>query len=383
LVNPSGASDTRFKAVLNVRAQSRVLTGDAARFDEFLASLHTHIEASENAAGVPERAQGSDSDQSEENKEDAAFDKWWGQIDAAWPGDKGLLDDHLWEEEPQRRDQRWKQVEAVLEEFAELMGRRAAVEIVCGDFWYLWDDEEPTSLHFIRRKLAEFRKALGGQECLPETRGNEGWYRMRWEGFTGGEGLLEDEHKRLQDAKAWGEEIGHIWHTPTQGYGEGKERLRHLRERENPDEIRASVAAGKPRELRIMFFGAFSRLAEERKQAWQRVKKQLESLNDAAAVTLAEIKRRWDDLLDGLRKDRRSALAAILREAVPVALEGDTLTLSFARKHEFHYTTLCKDEKLLKAASGALKHVFGREIAIKCQLESPNETATAADQPTG
>jgi len=91
---------------------------------------------------------------------------------------------------------------------------------------------------------------------------------------------------------------------------------------------------------------------------------------ERAPLSLAEIKRRWEDLLNDLRKGRKVSLGARLVDAVPVAFEGDTLTLSFAKKHEFHYTELSKDEKHLKAVSDALARVFGREIAIKCQLES-------------
>ena len=46
-INPGGATDTDFKALLRVRAQSRTLEGDEARFDDFLMSLRTHIEAIE------------------------------------------------------------------------------------------------------------------------------------------------------------------------------------------------------------------------------------------------------------------------------------------------------------------------------------------------
>ena len=49
-VNPGGARDTRFSAVLEARAQSRTLTGDAARFDDFFATLRTQIEALESGA---------------------------------------------------------------------------------------------------------------------------------------------------------------------------------------------------------------------------------------------------------------------------------------------------------------------------------------------
>jgi hypothetical protein len=310
---------------------------------------------------------------STEDEDYAAFVRWWEQIDAAWPGDKGLLCDELLEQEPQRRSERWKQVEAVLEEFAALMGRRSAAEIVCRNFWYTWDDEPPTSLNFIQQKLARFRKVLSSEESLPPIQGNEGWYRMRWESFTGGERHLEIEHEGLQDLVTRAEVIGRIFHTPTEGPRKGERQGWDIRQKDDPDNTRASIASGKPTEVDVRFHGAFSRLDDERKQAWRHVKSQLEE------ATLAELKRRWGDLLAELRKGRRYSLGAILVEAVPVALRGDTLTLSFARNHEFHYTKLSTNEKYLKATSDALKQVVGREFAIACQLENAN--AAAADQP--
>jgi DNA polymerase-3 subunit gamma/tau len=96
---------------------------------------------------------------------------------------------------------------------------------------------------------------------------------------------------------------------------------------------------------------------------------------EAGAVTLAEIKRRWEDLLSDLRKGRKVSLGAILVEATPIALDGDALTLSFSKKHEFHYEKLSRDARLLEAVSEALMRVFGRRLSIKCEL-GPDESRT-------
>ena len=101
----------------------------------------------------------------------------------------------------------------------------------------------------------------------------------------------------------------------------------------------------------------------------------------ADSVGLAEIRRRWEDLLTDVRKSRRASLGAILVEAVPVSLDGDTLTLSFGKKHEFHYAKLSRDEKLLKAASEAIARLFGRSVTVKCQLEEGEGRARATAHP--
>jgi DNA polymerase-3 subunit gamma/tau len=86
-------------------------------------------------------------------------------------------------------------------------------------------------------------------------------------------------------------------------------------------------------------------------------------------VGLAEIKRRWGDLLAELRKGRRASLGGYLIAATPVSLEGDSLTLSFPRKYEFHYMQMSKNEEHLKAVSDAIQSMFARSVKVKCQLE--------------
>jgi hypothetical protein len=100
---------------------------------------------------------------------------------------------------------------------------------------------------------------------------------------------------------------------------------------------------------------------------------------EGEAVGLAEIKRRWDEVLADLRKARQASLSAILREAVPVALEEEALTLAF--NHQFHHDHLAKDEKRRESAAEAITRVFGRKVTIKCQMTPEGERARGAAHP--
>ena len=104
-----------------------------------------------------------------------------------------------------------------------------------------------------------------------------------------------------------------------------------------------------------------------------------EAPEEGEAVGLAEIKRRWDEVLADLRKARQASLSAILREAVPVALEEEALTLAF--NHQFHHDHLAKDEKRRESAAEAITRVFGRKVTIKCQMTPEGERARGAAHP--
>jgi DNA polymerase-3 subunit gamma/tau len=97
----------------------------------------------------------------------------------------------------------------------------------------------------------------------------------------------------------------------------------------------------------------------------------------AGPVELADLKRRWDEVLGGLRKVRQGSVAAFLREAAPVGLEGDVVTLAF--NHRFHYDQMmdrkAKGEERRKAAGDAIARVFGREMTVKYEMGT--ETARA------
>ena len=100
-------------------------------------------------------------------------------------------------------------------------------------------------------------------------------------------------------------------------------------------------------------------------------------------VEPAEIRRRWDEVIAHLRKLRKTAEAAFLREAVPVALEDGVLLLEFS--HLFHHDQMT--EKRRKLTAEAVAGVFGVEVVVKCRMasgaerESPEEETSEKKKP--
>jgi len=90
------------------------------------------------------------------------------------------------------------------------------------------------------------------------------------------------------------------------------------------------------------------------------------------AGPVAAIKRRWDEVIADLRKHKETGVAAYLREATPVALEGDVLTLAF--NHEFHYDQMMKEEKRRTAVSQAIARLLKQNFTVKCRLVSEEES---------
>jgi len=93
-------------------------------------------------------------------------------------------------------------------------------------------------------------------------------------------------------------------------------------------------------------------------------------------VELAEIRHRWDEVIASLRKSRKTAEAAFLREAIPVALEDGVLLLEFS--HLFHHDQMTEKRRTLTAE--AVAGVFGVEIVIKCRMASGAERASAEEE---
>jgi DNA polymerase-3 subunit gamma/tau len=77
-----------------------------------------------------------------------------------------------------------------------------------------------------------------------------------------------------------------------------------------------------------------------------------EAVAEPSAVTgLADIKRRWDELITELRQSRRTAEAAFLRDAVPVAVENGGLLLEF--RHQFHHDQMTDQRRQVVAEAVA------------------------------
>jgi len=99
----------------------------------------------------------------------------------------------------------------------------------------------------------------------------------------------------------------------------------------------------------------------------------------AVPADLAEIQRRWDELLAQLRASKQTGVAAFLREASPIALEDDVLTLSF--NHRFHYDQMAGNEERLKVVSEEVKRMFGHKVNVQCQMASGAEGSEPPPQP--
>jgi DNA polymerase-3 subunit gamma/tau len=99
----------------------------------------------------------------------------------------------------------------------------------------------------------------------------------------------------------------------------------------------------------------------------------------AVPADLAEIQRRWDELLAQLRASKQPGVAAFLREASPIALENDLLTLAF--NHRFHYDQMARNDERLTVVCEEVKRMFGHKVNVKCEMASGAEGSEPPPQP--
>jgi DNA polymerase-3 subunit gamma/tau len=92
-------------------------------------------------------------------------------------------------------------------------------------------------------------------------------------------------------------------------------------------------------------------------------------------VGLPDLRRRWDEVIVELRRARKSAESAFLREAVPVALDDGVLVLEFSQ--QFHHDQMT--EKRREVVAGVLRRLFGLEVTIQCRMAP--EVPAAAGEP--
>ncbi len=93
---------------------------------------------------------------------------------------------------------------------------------------------------------------------------------------------------------------------------------------------------------------------------------------------LAEIKQRWDEVIAELQRSRKTSEAAFLRDAVPVALEEETLTLAFS--HMFHHDQMAREGKRRDAVAAVIARLFSLRVKVRCRLtESGDEASPEAE----
>ncbi|WP_408955287.1 DNA polymerase III subunit gamma/tau [Natroniella sp. ANB-PHB2] len=80
-----------------------------------------------------------------------------------------------------------------------------------------------------------------------------------------------------------------------------------------------------------------------------------------SSLTLNEVKNKWEDILDYLKKKRKMRLQALLRDADPIKLDDNKLVIAF--KHEFHKDSVEQEKEIL---AKIIKKIFGIDLQVKC-----------------
>jgi DNA polymerase-3 subunit gamma/tau len=96
---------------------------------------------------------------------------------------------------------------------------------------------------------------------------------------------------------------------------------------------------------------------------------------DQHEVSLDMLKERWPAMLQKLRAQKQSALAAFLAESSPIELNGSRLVLGF--NHEFHLDQMKSPERQKTMAQLVAAEV-GKEIALEYRLVGPQQASPGA-----
>ena len=89
----------------------------------------------------------------------------------------------------------------------------------------------------------------------------------------------------------------------------------------------------------------------------------------AEGATLQAIEETWEAVISRLKEGRQTAVVAFLKEARPLRVEENRLTLGFS--HEFHRDQMANEERQQMVAD-AIREELGAELIIRCELLSPS-----------
>jgi len=101
-----------------------------------------------------------------------------------------------------------------------------------------------------------------------------------------------------------------------------------------------------------------------------------EELPAGKGSEIQEIKERWEEVLESVRK-QDPPLHACLIEGLPKGLERNLLYLFFPQNYSFHKDRVEKKSSIVEQV---LKGVFGKEIKIKCITGETNSFPSAAEK---
>jgi hypothetical protein len=92
-------------------------------------------------------------------------------------------------------------------------------------------------------------------------------------------------------------------------------------------------------------------------------------------VTFEQLQKVWPGLFGGLRDLLGARRWAFFREAVPGAVEGNTIVLEVA--HDFHLSSLEQDDAVAPIVAAKASDLLGGEVKVKFRLKAgagePNE----------
>ncbi len=89
-------------------------------------------------------------------------------------------------------------------------------------------------------------------------------------------------------------------------------------------------------------------------------------------LDIVNIKHYWSDILAYLKKNKKAQLSAMLKECVPLTVEGDSISAAIDDKFAFHHKKLNEDESK-RDINAAASEIFNRKINIKIDFKSGND----------
>lgn len=92
-------------------------------------------------------------------------------------------------------------------------------------------------------------------------------------------------------------------------------------------------------------------------------------------LDIVNIKHYWSDILAYLKKNKKAQLSAMLKECVPISVEGENISAAIDDKFAFHHKKLNEDESR-RDINAAASEIFSRKINIKIDFKSGNDMPT-------
>lgn len=92
-------------------------------------------------------------------------------------------------------------------------------------------------------------------------------------------------------------------------------------------------------------------------------------------LDIVNVKHYWPDILAYLKKNKKTQLSAMLKECVPISVEGDVVTSAIDDKFSFHHKKLNEDINK-KDINLAASEIFSRKIVVNVNFKNSNEMPT-------